>query len=48
VTKDDTLGGFGVMIFSLVVGVTAGLIATLPLALLIQEWIRGLNAIGHS
>jgi hypothetical protein len=48
VTNDDTLRGFGVMLFSLVVGVTAGLLATLPLALLLEEWFRGLNAIGHS
>jgi hypothetical protein len=36
------------MMFSLLVGVAGGLLATLPLALLLQEWIRGLNAIGHS
>jgi hypothetical protein len=44
----DSLKGFGLMLFSLIVGVAAGLFATLPLALLLQQYIRGLNAIGHS
>jgi hypothetical protein len=48
VTKHDTRGGFGVMMFSLLIGWTAGLIATLPLALLIKELIHWLGGIGHS
>jgi hypothetical protein len=47
-TKGDALGGFEVLMLSLLTGVVAGLFATLPLALLLREWIRGLDSIGHS
>jgi hypothetical protein len=45
---EEGIPGFENVLLSLFVGAVVGLFATLPPALALREWIRGLNSLGHS
>jgi hypothetical protein len=44
---EESLPGFENVLLSLFVGAVTGLLAALPPALALREWIRGLHSIGH-